>query len=391
MINSIKISNYLTCKSINIILKQPLTFLIGKNAVGKTNTLLGIFHASKWCFIDLEKGNYNKDFTAEFSLEYIKNDLSHHFIYKYKIYGEKEKYIKDSLWIIKNGEKKLLFRKTGKTTLTFYFKGKKEKVRIPLHNSGLKFLFDNIVDERYKNFSNYNWVILKITLEFIKIQYYNNQQTVDLPIILKNNFEEWFKDKSKKDSEIFVYKFYDFYKNNSEIFNEYKKILIKLNLLEDIVIIEYIPEEVNEFDTNSLTNFIVIFFIINGENLIFSALSDGTKRMLTLLFSFFYEKPSLMLIEEPENSIHWRLLSNYLDILNQYVDNTNKVLFTTHSDHVLNKLKPEQLICLYSENGYTKTKYLTGTSLNRVKNFMNEIGPLGEYIVSGGLEEEIDG
>jgi len=83
-------------------------------------------------------------------------------------------------------------------------------------------------------------------------------------------------------------------------------------------------------------------------------------------------------------------LATFLSVLDQYADD-KKILFSTHSEQVLNQLKPEQLIYMDNTEGNTEAKYLTGSSLRKAKNFLADVGSLGEYAISGGLEEDIDG
>lgn len=186
---------------------------------------------------------------------------------------------------------------------------------------------------------------------------------------------------------LFSFEYYDFYLNKPNEFNEYKDILKSLGLVEDISIVPFRPEKGGQ---ESLLTLVFVHFKVNGKELKFDSLSDGTKRVVRLLFYFFYKKTTLTLIEEPETSIHWGLLAQLLSVLNQYVDNDKKMLFSTHSEQVLNQLKPEQIIYMDNIDGNTKTKYLTGESLKRVQKHLTEVGPLGEYATSGGLEEDIN-
>ena len=66
-------------------------------------------------------------------------------------------------------------------------------------------------------------------------------------------------------------------------------------------------------------------------------------------------------------------------------------MISTHSEQVLNQLKPEQLIYLYKEKGTTKAKYVAGRNLSSVRDYLAEVGPLGEYVTSGELEDDLEG
>jgi len=118
MIKSVRIKNYKTCSDVNIILKEPLTALVGKNAVGKTNTLKGIHYASNCCLTNIgeeEKLCLKKGFSAEFELKFERKRTIRHFVYKYQVYGKGELYIKDTLWAVKDKKKNYFLKRLPKT------------------------------------------------------------------------------------------------------------------------------------------------------------------------------------------------------------------------------------------------------------------------------------
>ena len=78
----------------------------------------------------------------------------------------------------------------------------------------------------------------------------------------------------------------------------------------------------------------------------FEELSDGAKRilwMLTCLIKANLNNVVLVAIEEPENSIHPRLLQAYLNIINQMLGNCS-ILMTSHSPYIVGYLPPEALM-----------------------------------------------
>lgn len=86
----------------------------------------------------------------------------------------------------------------------------------------------------------------------------------------------------------------------------------------------------------------------------FEDLSDGAKRilwMLTCLVKANLNNLALVAIEEPENSIHPRLLQAYLNIINQLLGECS-ILMTSHSPYIVGYLSPESLmIGTPTENG----------------------------------------
>ena len=159
----------------------------------------------------------------------------------------------------------------------------------------------------------------------------------------------------------------------------------RLGLVNDIYIYE--PKEEKSMKKSGYLFFPL--FLINNNVLYFRDLSDGTQRIILLLIHLLYDKPSLMLIEEPESSIHYGLLIKLLSIFSQY-SNGRRVLIATHSEQILNKLEPEQVVYLYLKDGMTKVKYVTGGNLKNIRKYLEEVGPLGEYITSGELEDDLE-
>ena len=386
MIESIKIKNYLTCKNIKISFKQPLMALIGKNAAGKTNTLKGIEHACHWwTLVDIpeQKKSLIKDFSAEFLIKHKKVEC----IYSYKFYGKKNYYIKDSLSILKNGKEKISFQKKSKSTISIYFENEEHTFEIPYEFSGLRFLVNSRLPykdnpELIKNISRYINTLRHLSLDLIRVKYHS-QQVLKINSIYLKNYIDWLENSIyESEDELFGFKFYDFYHNENDLFNEYVEILKLLNIIDDIVI--------DTIQINKKTDSIITFYFVQSDtDLMFDSLSDGTKKIIIFLFHFFSKVQSIMLIEEPENSIHWGLLEDLLSVLDPYVDDNKKILFSTHSPQILNLLNPDQIVYLRNIDGVTKTKYLNDKAIKRVNKFLNEVGPLGEYATSGCLEEAI--
>jgi len=110
-----------------------------------------------------------------------------------------------------------------------------------------------------------------------------------------------------------------------------------------------------------------------------SYISDGTLRLiaLTVVLNAGF---SLVAIEEPENHIHPYLLESLVDMARK---SRSQVVITTHSPHLLNFLKPEEVYVVARVNGESKIARLTDTSeFEIVKKYLEEGGTLGEAWVS---------
>jgi predicted ATPase len=218
------------------------------------------------------------------------------------------------------------------------------------------------------------------------VKYYDVKDHQDLKAILKRDFESWNeKHSSISSSDQFSCQYYDMYKNRTKQFDEFKSLVKSLGLVDDIIV-----HEPKEEDTLIKSGYLFFpLFFINKNFFYFRDLSDGTQRVIALLIHLFNDNSSLMLIEEPESSIHHGLLVKLLSIFSQY-SNNRKFLISTHSEQILNELEPDQIIYLFLKNGNTEVKYVNGRNLKIVRKYLNEVGPLGEYYSSGELEGDIE-
>jgi predicted ATPase len=85
--------------------------------------------------------------------------------------------------------------------------------------------------------------------------------------------------------------------------------------------------------------------------------SDGTMKMLSYLTLLYDpEPPQLIGIEEPENQLHPRLLTELAEECLK-ISGRTQLMITTHSPFFINELTPEQVWVLYRDkNGYSCAK-----------------------------------
>ena len=101
----------------------------------------------------------------------------------------------------------------------------------------------------------------------------------------------------------------------------------------------------------------VFFKTNNGKELSISELSGGEKEILTKIFSLYLAEiqNTLILIDEPENSLHPIWQNRIAPIYQKFAEqNNNQIIFATHSPQIVGSVKKEQIRVLIKENNKIK-------------------------------------
>lgn len=116
----------------------------------------------------------------------------------------------------------------------------------------------------------------------------------------------------------------------------------------------------------------------------FNSLSDGTKRVfltLTTAVEANINHLSVLALEEPENSIHPKLLQSYISILDS-LSGDCKLLFTSHSPYIIQFTDPNNIILgLPSATGLADFRYIK-RSRKLIEDAANNGCSIGDYIFS---------
>lgn len=97
----------------------------------------------------------------------------------------------------------------------------------------------------------------------------------------------------------------------------------------------------------------VLFINESGEKLALHDLSSGERELLTKIFSLYLEDVNdcLILIDEPENSLHPIWQNMLAPVLQEFANkNNNQIVLATHSPHIVASVKKEQIRVLVKEN-----------------------------------------
>ncbi|WP_146070568.1 AAA family ATPase, partial [Arthrobacter sp. 08Y14] len=117
-----------------------------------------------------------------------------------------------------------------------------------------------------------------------------------------------------------------------------------------------------------------------------SLLSDGTVKWLALVAAVSTERQSLF-IEEPENFLHPKLQESIVEIIREEIASSGTARFaflTTHSETLLNKLNPNEIIVTSMIDGRTVAERITDP--HEISQIISDSGfGLGYFYVSGGF------
>ncbi len=116
--------------------------------------------------------------------------------------------------------------------------------------------------------------------------------------------------------------------------------------------------------------------------------SDGTIKMFAYLVLLYDPSPHpLLCVEEPENQLYPKLLSELAKEFRIYANRGGQVFVSTHSPDFLNAIELEEVFWLEKQNGYTQIKRASGDK--QVAAYMNDGDQMG-YLWKQGFFGGVD-
>lgn len=399
-IKKIEIINYRSCIDTSIDVQEDLTTLIGINGVGKSNILNSLqllkrinrnryFHQPA-IQESLKHSTLKLDFTIDKIIFELKAD----------IYFETNENNTDEIY---NAD--IQFRRSNDI--------EKKWCAIDIDLFGyvesLKLLKKTIIDKKIQDkylSSEEGQTAIKIVGFLSGISYYSATQFADptrCPVSIE--FDDVNRLGSIRNKDIhtkFITDSYSLFKNDKKAFSRFLNTVNQdgIGLIDEFSFFEHSLSS-NSYQVKSVSNInkieknkniIIPSVVVDGITLAPNQLSEGTFKTLALIFYILTDTNDLLLIEEPEVCVHHGLLSSIIELI-KIQSKEKQIIISTHSDFVLDKLQPENIVLVSkSEEKGTKakplSKSLSAHDYLALKKYLQTSGNLGEYWKEGGFEND---
>jgi ABC-type Mn2+/Zn2+ transport system ATPase subunit len=246
-------------------------------------------------------------------------------------------------------------------------------------------------------------VVQRIVGFISRISYYSASQYTnpsECPVYVTLEEDEY-RHRSHGRHAKFLHDLYLFKEKNPDGFQEYKSIVGKqgLKLVDNI---EFHPIRVPSSEVEVRTGgrivkkeikrvLVVPHFVIHNTKLSPSQLSEGTFKTLAVLLYLSTDTTELLLLEEPEVCIHHGLLSSLMELIKSH-SQQKQIIVSTHSDFVLDQLKPENVFLVNNSRASgtiveSLPESVSARGYKALKEYLNTSGNLGEYWRHAGFED----
>lgn len=398
-ITKVAINNYKSCIDTKFDTDSRLMTLVGANGAGKTNILNSLqllkkyntnryFHQNSFLEtvahskLTLNLLIDNEEYQLKSEVYYETNENNTEDIYSSEI-QIKDLSIKGGRWTKIDNELYEMVEYVAKT---------ERQIDIQ------QFFARNAVNFEQSQLS------IKIIQYLSKISYYSATQFSDptkCPISLELEDSKLMRPYRKTGThEQFIYDLYKAFKSNKKSFSRYISTVNQegIGLVDDITFIDHIiPSssykvraggQMQKIEKSK--NIVIPSITVDNLRLSPNQLSEGTFKTLALIFYILNDESDLLLIEEPEVCVHHGLLSSVIELI-KIQSKTKQIFVSTHSDYILDKLQPENIVIVKKNKELgTKANALSKAMSRRdykaLKEYLSEEGNLGEYWKEGGFE-----
>ena len=145
---------------------------------------------------------------------------------------------------------------------------------------------------------------------------------------------------------------------NEKVGDVQKKVFNKINEIFENLSIDVKVEDISQDGRN-----ITLFTNSSGDEFDINELSSGEKQLFlrTLAIRMLNPENSIILIDEPELSLHPKWQQRIVDVYRKIGEN-NQIIIATHSPHILGSVKKENIMLL-DKDGEGKIVIKTGDEL----------------------------
>ena len=392
-LKNLKVDNYKSLKDSFIELKRGLNIIIGKNGAGKSNVLDFINRAAGRAIFNLSPRNILSNFSA--SIEYDSDGKENELSYELKrsrkedIESKQDSPYSFELTITKKEEGKTVFtNKKIEFNKSFRIRHVEDKTIVKeleilghLRRNYIRYALpegaawlsrpnrltlgqDTMFEDMFSGFSFFSNLEFELTLE------------LDAQVRL---------DTFKKD--IVSLKNYLFDRLSSYL--ERLSVNFILSNYTPITDVRFNPNiNVYSNEETTIVENLSVDFLVDGDWMPWSYLSDGTKRLFYIITECLSINEGVVLVEEPELGIHPHQLYKMLDFLKEQ-SSSKQIIISTHSPLALDVLGKEDLdriIVAKYEKG-TRFRNLSIKEINKAKKYMDEVGELSYYWLHSDLEK----
>lgn len=399
MLKRFSVKNFASCADVTVDLNRPVTALIGKNGVGKTNLLRAIEFFARTITsrqsVSLSRlftvRPVDQEFVAEFEIS------GYAYIYRLLIriqalFGRSElPSVEETLQILDPSEAsgvRTVFRREGPA------------VTLGLANADTTLAINAMVPALPAMISLLpsDWEIISMHLLpvnnfFLSFQYYTLEEKSD-PVVSEIVLESQYQAQRQKflatgeHGNSVGFKLIYLNETRQDLLAEFTDILGPkgLGLVQFAGVIKQTAQQPSVATSSEPPRvfYLIHFFPLqgmagSGQAFAYANLSAGTRRVIRAVLALVFDLKSLMLVEQPEDSIHSSLLEKLLDVFRSYSGRTQFV-FSTHSSMALNIVAPEDILLLTADEGITQVRALAAAEVSAAKVFMENEGSLSDYL-----------
>jgi predicted ATP-dependent endonuclease of OLD family len=409
IIKSAIITNYHSCRKTRIVFDPQLTALIGINGSGKTSILRALlllknaFKSHRY-YRSLSSTDYIK---SQIILEMQEDEDT--IILKADIYYAFDEDLNEN--VVFSTTKWKINDLAGNEWMDIPIEVITPNNQMAMFEYNAKKIGINALTKswyKYKNIKNiipnnvYD-IISKVITYILGFNYYSATQFSDpgkCPSSIEVDNETQYRRMRSNIHYTFLQDLYNLKNNDENTFLRYLALVNKkgIGLISDIkfqkinISSETVDIKISGFvNTQKRQKIIIIPKIKIGYSYLSpSQLSEGTFKTLALIFYAISTKSSFIMIEEPEVCVHHGLLNSIIEII-KAESKYKQIALSTHSDYVLDRLIPENVVLINKEElkGTTTRKLslaLTKNGYKAMHEYLESSGSLGEYWKEGGLD-----